>query len=102
LEKYYQEHKDEGLVILAVATDGPETASKIGTVARRLRLSMPVLHDQDGSIVAALNPRGNNPFTVYVDRQGRVVKAHEGFAPGDEVGQLELIKKLLAEKPKAE
>jgi thiol-disulfide isomerase/thioredoxin len=97
LEQYYQQLKDQGLVVIAVATDGPETASKIPAVARTLRLSMPVIHDQDGSIVAALNPRGNNPFTVYVDHKGRVVKAVEGFAPGDEVGQLELLKALLAE-----
>lgn len=97
MDAYYKELKDKGLVVLAVATDGPETAAKVSTVVKRKRFTMPVIHDGAGKIVALLNPRGNNPFTVFIDKQGRIVKAHEGYASGDEKKHKALIDALLAE-----
>lgn len=98
LQKFYEQYGPEGLVVLAVATDDASTSSRVKGAAQQLGLKMPVVLDTDGAITAALNPRGNNPFTVYVDHQGRVFEAHEGFAPGDEAKIEEKIKKLLAEK----
>lgn len=99
MDTYYKELKSKGLVVLAVATDGPETAAKISSVVKRKRFTMPVIHDAAGKIVALLNPRGNNPFTVFIDKKGRIVKSHEGYASGDEKKHKALIDQLLAEQP---
>lgn len=98
LEQYYKRYAKDGLVVLAIATDGPETAARIRTVVRRKRWSMPVLHDAAGSVVASLNPRGTNPYTLFIDRRGRVAFRHEGYSPGDEKKYEGLIRSLLAEK----
>jgi cytochrome c biogenesis protein CcmG/thiol:disulfide interchange protein DsbE len=98
LDKFYKEYEKKGLVVLAVATDGPETASKIRGVVKRKRFTMPVVHDANGSLVASLNPRATNPYTVFIDRRGRIASQHEGYTPGDEKGYETLIRKLLAEK----
>lgn len=98
LEQYYKRYGKSGLVVLAIATDGPETASRVRTVVRRKRFTMPVLHDAAGSVVASLNPRGANPYTLFIDKKGRVAFRHEGYSPGDEKKYEGLIKKLLAEK----
>ncbi len=98
LEEYYRKHKDDGLVVVAIATDGPDTVSKATGYAKRQKWTMPVLLDQDGTIAQKLNPRGNQPFTIFVDHKGRIYKSHEGFAPGDEKEQLKVIEKLLAER----
>lgn len=100
-QQYYKELKDEGLEIVAIASDGPETASRIKPTMKRQKWKMPVMHDEDGSISAKLNPRGNMPFTIFVNHEGKIVKSHEGFASGDELEHLALIKKLLAEKKAA-
>ena len=97
LDRMYKKYKKKGFVVLSVATDGPETASRIRTVVKRKRWSMPVVHDKSGSIVAQLNPRATNPFTVFIDKKGQLVHSHEGYSSGDEKGYEKLVKKLLAE-----
>lgn len=74
----------DGLTVLAVATDGPDTAAQVAALARRERWSMRVVHDVEGALTGRFNPRGENPFTVVIDRHGRVAWTHAGFTPGDE------------------
>ena len=93
----YEALKDEGLVVLAIATDGPETLARVRSTARRGRWTMPVVSDADGAIQADLNPRGSVPYTLFVDRAGRLAHVHEGYASGDEVLYEPLIRKLLDE-----
>jgi len=97
LDKMYKKYKKKGFVVLSVATDGPETASRIKSVVKRKRWSMPIVHDKSGAIVAQLNPRATNPFTVFIDKKGQLAHSHEGYSSGDEKGYEKLVKKLLAE-----
>lgn len=97
LEQFHQKLGKKGLTVLAVATDGPETAAQVRTVVARKKWTMPVIHDAAGKLVAQMNPRGNNPFTAFIDKQGRLAYAHEGYASGDEKKYLTLIKNLLKE-----
>ena len=70
----------------------------IATVVRRRRLTMTVAHDQSGTVISSLNPRAANPYTLFIDRQGRVAHRHEGYSPGDERKYEALIDALLAER----
>jgi len=97
LNEMYKKLKGKGLVVLALATDGPETRSEVRGAVRRGRWKMPILIDHDGSAMATLNPRGTIPFTLFVDRRGRLAHRHEGYSAGDEKAYRPLIKKLLAE-----
>ena len=66
-------------------------------LVKRKKLTMPILLDQDGTVMGMLNPRGSLPFSVYVDKQGKIASTHDGFASGDE-GKLEsTVNALLAE-----
>lgn len=58
---------------------------------------MPVLHDKSGVAVAKLNPRGQNPYTVFIDRHGKIAWRHEGYATGDEKKYEKVLQKLLRE-----
>jgi thiol-disulfide isomerase/thioredoxin len=98
LDRFHQQRSKDGLVVLAIATDGPETAAQIAPLVRRRRLTMPVAHDQSGTVISALNPRAANPYTLFIDRQGRVAHRHEGYSPGDERTYESLIDALLAER----
>ena len=97
LQQFYEDYAEQGLVILAISSDGPETLSGVRRIARRHRMTMPVLLDQDGSVSALLNPRGSAPFTIFVDRAGLAALDHEGYSSGDEITYEELIQQLLAE-----
>jgi thiol-disulfide isomerase/thioredoxin len=97
LDKLQARYGKDGLVVLAVTIDGPETFSRVRSVVQRRKWKMPVLLDQDGSVAGLLNPRGTNPYTMFVDRGGRLARDHEGYSSGDEVQHEATIKALLAE-----
>ena len=46
---------------------------------------------------AKLNPRGSVPYTIFLDRSGRIAYAHGGYQSGDEVHYRALLDQLLAE-----
>jgi peroxiredoxin len=97
LDAFHKKYGNKGLTVLAVATDGPETAAQVRSVVKRKKWKMPVIHDAAGKLVAQLNPRGNNPFTVFIDKRGRIAKVHEGYNSGDEKKYHKIIKNLLKE-----
>ena len=100
LKKLYKKHKGDGFEVLAIATDGPETYSAIRGVVKRHRWPFRILPDKEGEATSILNPRGNVPFSMYVDRQGRLAHEHEGYAQGDAKKMATKIAELLAEPAK--
>ena len=98
LSRMLDSYKDQGLVVLTISTDSPQTQSQVGRLARRWKTH--TLLDPEGKVVALLNPRGIQPYTVIVDRQGKIALEHDGYTPGDEVGMEALIKTVLAEESK--
>lgn len=90
----------DDLVVLAISTDNAQTVNKVRGTVKRSRLKMPVLLDTDGQVMGDLNPRGAHPYTMFIDRAGRLAADHDGYAPGDEVDMLALIDRLVATKPK--
>ena len=84
LDALQRQYADAGLVVIAVATDGPDTAAQLGAVVKRSRWRMTVVHDADGAIAGRFDPRGDAPFVVVIDRQGRVAHTHAGYLPTDE------------------
>jgi peroxiredoxin len=93
VKKLWVEHQKDGFLPVAVSMDGPETMSDVPSFARRNGLEFPVVLDEDSRIATLYNPRKSAPFTMLIDRSGRIVKAREGFNPGDE---LLLRKEVLA------
>ncbi len=69
MEKLWQTYREQGLVILAVATDnGGE--SRIKNFARRLKLTFPILLDPN-SLASDLYQVSGVPVSFLIDRQGR-------------------------------
>lgn len=88
----------DGLMVVAIATDGPPAAAQVGAVARRGAWGVPVVHDADGALAARFNPRGENPMVVVIDRAGRVAFTHQGYTPGDEAALAQVVTALLEER----
>jgi peroxiredoxin len=100
LDKLHREFSEKGLTVLAISTDGPQTLAQVRSLVKREKLSMPVLLDPEGKVFAALNPRGTNPFTLIIDRSGKIAESHEGYTAGDEKKYREWVERLLAENAK--
>ena len=91
-----KEHPND-MVVLAISTDAPNTIAGVRKIVKRKRLTMPILLDSDGAVMNEVNPRGTLPFSVYVDRQGRIGATHDGFSSGDEDKLKAVVEALIAE-----
>ncbi|MBW2732682.1 MAG: TlpA family protein disulfide reductase [Deltaproteobacteria bacterium] len=83
LKKVYEENKKQGLVVLAVSVDEPQTRSRVRPTVKRLKLPFPAVIDAQGTIVRLFNPKRATPFSVLFDRQGKVRKTRSSFQISD-------------------
>jgi peroxiredoxin len=83
-QELYDHYGPQGLVVLAVSMDEPETQGQVRPFARQRQLTFPVLLDTESQAVQLLNPRRIAPFTVLIGRDGRIAWEHEGWVFGDE------------------
>ena len=84
LVELYRKHKAQGLVVLAVSLDGPESRAQVSNTAQNKRMDFPVLLDEETTVVAQFNPKRELPFSVLVGRNGAVLRKRAGYTPGDE------------------
>jgi len=82
LETMYRARKDRGFVVLGVSIDGPGSAAEVSAQVARLRVSFPILLDQESRAIALYNPRASAPFSVLIGRDGRVLAQREGYTTG--------------------
>lgn len=95
LESIYQDNKDKGFVVVSVSIDDARDKSQIKPTVMSKRLSFPVIHDQDTSIVSQYNPTKTLPYTVIIDREGRIAQVHQGYTPGDETALRQEVEALV-------
>jgi peroxiredoxin len=88
LQKMYDARKDKGFVVLAVSIDRSDTEAEVAPFVKKKGYTFPVLLDTESRAMSIYNPRGAAPYTVIIDKRGKIVKQREGFNPGDEA-QLE-------------
>ena len=98
LQRLQDRYRRDGLQVLTVSVDGPERLAKVSSFISRYGYTFPVLLDPESEVVALYNPRVVLPYSVLIDRSGRVRYAHEGYSPGDENALEQKIIALLAEK----
>jgi len=97
LQKLQDLYGPRGLQVLAVSTDGPDRQAAVSAFVGRYRYTMPMLLDTRSEVVALFDPQLTLPYTVLLDRSGRIRFAHNGYSPGDERPVEAEIATLLAE-----
>ncbi len=95
MERLWQTYRDQGLVILAIATDnGGE--SRIRNFAHRLGLSFPILLDPDSQASDRYQVSGI-PVSFLIDRQGRITARIVGSKDWASEPALQHVQRLLQE-----
>ncbi|MGZ3440536.1 MAG: TlpA disulfide reductase family protein, partial [Polyangia bacterium] len=84
LEELYQKRSGDGLVVLGIAMDGPESVAQVVPFARRYNLTFPTLLDEETRVVSIYNPKRVAPMTVLIDRRGIIARVRNGYNAGDE------------------
>ena len=85
LDRLQQEYRDQGLRILCISMDGPDSVSEVRSRISRYDYSFTVLLDVESEVTRQYNPRRAAPLNVLIDRSGSIVWTHEGYSPGDEI-----------------
>lgn len=91
--KYDDWKKGNDFEVYAVSTDDPRFAARVPLIAQKKGWKFPVLTDQEKSVFKALNV-SNNPYTIIVNKQGKIVYEHASYKEGDEDELIKVIKEL--------
>ena len=93
-------HRDDGLVILAINSDGSDLIDRVRQHAAERGWTMAVLMDDDaGSLARRFGDRPVTPYTVVIGRDGRVRWRHTGYADADRPALERAIRDALAQTP---
>jgi peroxiredoxin len=84
LQGFHDRYADRGLHVMTISTDGPDRQAAVSAFVGRYRFTMSVLLDARSEVVALFDPQLTLPFTVLLDRNGRIRFSHQGYSPGDE------------------
>jgi len=95
LVKLYDQYNEQGLEIWSITADAPSDLPKVRSIVRRYKLNFPVLLDADSRVNSLYNQRSDYPYTVLIDREGKVAWTHVGFKPGEEAELEKQIKQAL-------
>jgi len=90
----YERYNENGFVMLAIATDDEKTVAKVKPYVKSRKFKFPVLYDTDGN-VARTYYAFDVPFSVLINKSGKIVFSHLGYMKGDEILLDEKIKTLL-------
>ena len=83
-QSLYERYQAQGLRIVAISMDSQATVMRAGPAARRLGVQFDVVTDVDSRVTTQLNPRRGAPFSIWIDRAGRIVREREGFSPAEQ------------------
>ena len=92
-KKYDSWKKEFGAEVYAISTDDPRFAARVPVIVNKKEWKFPVYTDHDKQLFKALNIV-NNPYTIIVDKDGKIVYEHKSYKDGDEKELIEIIKKM--------
>jgi peroxiredoxin len=64
--------------------DDSTTVAQVGSYVHRSNLTFPVLLDPDTRATGLYNKHKSAPYTVVIDRSGRIASEKAGYEPGAE------------------
>lgn len=96
LQKTYAQYRDQGLVVLGISIDGPESVAHVRSTVAKLGVEFPILLDSESRVVALYNPRTSAPYSVLIGRDGRILTRQEGFTTGNAAVMEEAIRRAVS------
>jgi peroxiredoxin len=79
----YGKMEARGLRIYGINVDGPDTAAQVVPWVEREGYPFPILLDRETQVLTRFNPRGDLPYYVVLDAQGKILRDHQGYMTGD-------------------
>lgn len=95
LQKLHDTYSPQGLVVVGISLDTPETEAGIRTYVDKNHYTYTQCIDRQSQATDALNPKSVLPFLILVDRNGKIVLTKDGFSVGDQGALEQKVKALL-------
>lgn len=83
LQQIYDEFKYKGVNVISINIDTPRSTSKVKSFIAGQKYTFPVLLDPNQEVFKKLNGY-NLPYSLLIDRDGKLVKVRNSYLPGDE------------------
>ncbi|MCX8056970.1 MAG: redoxin domain-containing protein [Ignavibacteria bacterium] len=90
LQTIYENFKDKNINIIAINIDSPKSSSKVKSFISGMKYTFPVLLDVNQEVFQKFGGT-SLPYSILIDKAGKVVKVRNSFLPGDEK---EIVKDL--------
>ena len=100
MRRIYDKYHDQNVQFLAISVDDPKTVGRVSSFAKSRKYPYTILLDTNNEVMTLYQSKVP-PYTVVINREGRVVYTHVGYRMGDEKQVEEELKKLL-EQPDTE
>ncbi len=98
LQKMHDKYTPEGLKIVSVSLDNADSMAGVKPYIKSHGYTFTVVIDEDTTIANAYNPRLTAPFTILIDREGKIFKKIEGFQLSEAEHLEKEVKSLLDAK----
>jgi peroxiredoxin len=82
LQRLQRKYQSADLIILGINIDGPDSLASVRAEIAKSSITFPTLLDPETRTLGLYNPKATVPFTVLIDRAGRIVEQHEGYTAG--------------------
>jgi len=89
-KKLYNDYKDKGFKMFAISTDDENTVAKVKPLVKSKGYNFPVLLDTNGDAVRLYYAQ-SIPYSVILDKDGKIIYSHLGYMKGDEVKVKDII-----------
>lgn len=85
LVRAYEAHKAEGFVVLAINMTFQDSPPEAQAFVKEFNMTFPVLLDETGAVARDQYRLPGLPMSVFVDRQGTIVRRHIGAMTGEQI-----------------
>lgn len=96
LQEVWDRHRGNGFELISICVDPADTENEVRQMVRRYRYRFPVLMDQETEVSNRFNPTMDLPYSVLIDKAGRIAFIHQGYRIGDEEILEKKIEKLIS------
>jgi len=92
-KKYDQWQKETGVILYAVSTDSKSLAKRVSYIVNKKGWKFPILKDEDKVLFSKMGV-SNLPYTIIIDKDGKIVYEHNSYKSGDEEAIYKVLKTL--------
>lgn len=93
----YEDWTDEGIRVVAVSIDDSRSQARVPAFVNSRGWEFEVYSDLNGDLNRAMGVNGIVPYTVIVNKEGKIIYQHASYNPGDEENYYDIMLKSMEE-----